>query len=222
MSMLCELPAFYGYDPLLRSKKPFQQTMITVLRDPAKALRAYGVRWCLMHRSLVQLSNSSLLILESTSAFPFLQDFRRLMKSRAVPSLQGIVDVLELDGVAPLCFRMESPGTPVPMQLDCHGLHADLGGTASTSPVVVNFLKYPDLHAYADRTPVPIGSDEWGRMLVRTPAGTHRLDVLYESPWDVAILLALVPFAIGLLMLRGLMVLDKCGSKSLSHDNSTR
>jgi hypothetical protein len=209
MSILCELPTFDGYDPLLRNKKPFQQAMSTVLRDPAKALRAYGVRWCLMHRALVQLSNSSLLTLERTSSFAFVNDYRRFMKSRALPSLAGIVDVLELDGAAPLCFRMDAPATPLPIQLDCHGIHADLGGTASTSLVVVNFLKYPDLHAYADRTPVPIGSDEWGRMLVRAPAGTHQLDVLYESPWGVAILLALVPLAIGLLMLRGLMVLDK-------------
>jgi hypothetical protein len=212
LPLLYGVSAFDGYDPLLRSKPPFQKAIMKLFDHPDEGLRAYGIRWCLIHWMLARgqrISESSSNVGECHVTFAFVMQRAHFGKTYDLPSMKDIVQIREVDNVSPLCFREDAPTAPVPVQLDCRGIHADLGGAASAGSVVVNFFKYPDLHAYADGTQIPVAADEWGRMVVDVPAGVQRLDVLYESPWRNALLSSLIPAAMGFLVLGGLMLADK-------------
>ena len=57
LSLALSLPATYGvasvdgYDPLTQSRPPIRNAMALIYEDPAGALKAYGVRWLVVHQT---------------------------------------------------------------------------------------------------------------------------------------------------------------------------
>lgn len=92
--------------------------------------------------------------------------------------------------------------------MDSEGVYVDLRGLNGAQPLVVNFLRWPDMNAYVDGQLTPIQEDEWDRMVVRVPKGAQKLAVLYQSPWGPGIAVG-----VGCLLaaLCGLAVLGKGG-----------
>ncbi len=207
-----ELPAFDGYDPVVNVKPPFMNAIGRLLDgNPAEAMRAYGVRWLLVHKMIARMpvvSGTSSSSLEVMAIFMSLLKTVPFVQIHEVTGMEEILSVAEVGNVDPLCFRTDARSVPLPIRLDGRGIHADLGSSPGPGRVVVNFLFYPDLHAYADGVRVAAEVDEWGRMLVAVPGGTQRLDVLYQPTWLVGFLLAIVPLLLGLTIAVGLKVCD--------------
>ena len=118
----------------------------------------------------------------------------------------GRMEVCELDGVAPLCFRVGSPERPLPVRLDGRGIHAELDPSPHDGTVVVNFLYYPDLYAYVDGQPAVDRVRLLGAGVIRAAAGSRRLDVLCQPPWSRGLLLGSTLLGLGFL---GMLLLER-------------
>jgi hypothetical protein len=186
-----QLPALSGYDTICLLKPPYRHVMERIHIDMFSALRAYGVRWCLIHRTCRQNTLSAGLSrdLERTVLF---EPPERALRGVRYHDLQGLDDVLqvaEIEGAAPLCFRLGRPQRALPIRLDGRGIHVELDPTTADDPVVVNFLHYPELHAFVDGQFTPITVDAWGRMQIPVAAGNRSLEVRYCPPWSQGLLL---------------------------------
>jgi hypothetical protein len=235
------LPALFGYNPLFEHKAAYRRVLERIGKDMGAGLRAYGVRWCLIHRTAFRELHPSpgtsrdqekIIMFDAAREAPGFA--RRFVvggperKKGTVPicrngpegaahkwglspfSPEGAVEVGELAGAAPLCFRLESPGRPLPVRLDAQGIHAELGGAPVQSVVVVNFLHYPDLYAYVDGQPAAITLDRWDRMVIYAPANSRELAVLCQPPWSKGLLLGSAGLLLGIL---GMLFLEKTGKK---------
>ncbi|MGA2067662.1 MAG: hypothetical protein ABSG86_22030 [Thermoguttaceae bacterium] len=209
---LYQLPALFGYNPLFEHKARYRRVLDSIHEDMGSSLRAYGVRWCLVHRTAVDEPHPSpggSHDLEKIIVFDALGGRLDFARRWAVGGPESAVEVCELDHPAPLGFRMESPGRPLPVRLDGRGIHLDLGGAALESNVVVNFLEYPELHAYVDGQPAEIRVDRWQRMVVHAPAGSRQLDVSCQPPWSAGLLAGCSLLALGIL---SMLILEKTGA----------
>ena len=187
------LPAFGGYSPLIECKSPFLFAKDRLHKDPAAAARAYGIRWFLKHRTCdtpVFSPNPAALAFETRVKFN--SDFKRIEFSR-VHELTGLPDlaIMELDDVDPLAFAAGNPRQAMPLRFDGAGIDVDVRGLSSASPVVVNFLWYPEMKAAVDGREVECSRDDWHRIAVNVPAGAEVLEIRYSPDWRKGIILGL-------------------------------
>jgi len=206
------LPALFGYNPLVEHNAAYRRVLQRIGKDMGAGLRAYGVRWCLIHRTAfreLHPSPGTSRDQEKIIMFDAAREPPGFARRYAVGGPESGVEVGELAGTAPLCFRVESPGRPLPVRLDARGIHAELGGAPVPSAVVVNFLYYPDLYAYVDGQPAAITLDRWDRMVVYAPANSRELAILYRPPWSKGLLLGSAGLLLGIL---GMLLLQKAGT----------
>lgn len=205
LSTVYELPAMTGYDPLLSRKAVFVQARSRLETKLEAALRAYGVRWVLLHRSVWMGRPYS----QRTSPrleidIPFDPKTVHFAKVHEPKSLAGAVLVGETHAPDPLCFIAGAPSKEFPVRFGAYGIDVELDRPAEPRTVVVNFLRYRAMRAYVDGTPTPIRLDDWRRMVIDVPSGARKLEIRYQPPWKrgvaagcllVALGLALVPLA---------------------------
>jgi hypothetical protein len=199
MPVLYELPALTGYDPLLERKPDFMQVAERLDRDIDGTLRAYGVRWVLIHRTIWQgnpVSPGTSRILECLVRFNASRvNFAAIHEPE---SLRGILKVGETRTPDPLCFVAGSPAQALPLRFDARGIEATLSRPAKEQAVVVNFLLHPVMKAYVDGKPTPLGKDDWLRIVVNVPQGAEKLEVFYQPPWMPGLLAGAVLATLGL------------------------
>jgi hypothetical protein len=194
LAMVYELPAFFGYAPVLDAMSPFRHAAAAMVADPTAAARAYGIRWFLRHRTAAEplfSPNADMREMESNVEFGRALKTIRFARSHAVPGHPELT-IEELDGVAPLAFDATDPGTPLPLRFPGRGIDVDLAGRRSAGPVVVNFLWYPNMKAMADGRSIECRPDSWGRIEADVPVGARRLDLRYEPDWRTGGLLGLI------------------------------
>jgi hypothetical protein len=208
LATLYQYPAFYGYDPLVEAKPAYNHAWEMFWQDVPAACRAYGLRWFLLHRSIIEghpLSPSRSQQLERTCRF--LEALKRvpIARQHSMKSLDEAVLVLEVAGVDPLCFCQDESSRPLPMRMSGRGIDVELGGLSQQRNVVINFLHYPDMRAYVDGAAAPLTTDNWLRMVVSAPAGARLLSVLYQPPWWNGLALG---FAVAILASVTVLALD--------------
>ena len=62
---------------------------------------------------------------------------------------------------------------------------------------MVNFLRYPDMMATADRKPAAVTEDEWQRIVVAVPAGARQIQIRYSPPRGTGIAIAVILSLVG-------------------------
>ncbi len=201
LPMAYELPALFGYQPLFLLKPPYRHVLSRIRAEPIAALRAYGVHWCLVHRTCRQntLSAGRSRELEETVLFEPPARTARGVQYHDLPELNDVLQVAEIKDAAPLCFRLGTHERPLPMRLDGRGIHVELDAAATDGAVVVNFLPYPELQAFVDGQRTLLMSDPWGRMLIRVAAGSRSLEVRCCPPWSQGLRLGAAMMLCGVL-----------------------
>jgi hypothetical protein len=193
-----EVPAFFGYDPLVQRFGRVIACMERLIQRPQETLAAYGVRWLLVHRTAwggwePQTPN------RFEREFPFVPLLEKLdgNPQRMLGELDEYVRVIEIPDAAPLAFDAARPTDALPLRMSVAGLGIDLEPAAAARNIVANFLRYPDIVATADGNPVAVTEDEWQRIIVAVPAGARQIQVRYSPPRATGIAIALVLSLVG-------------------------
>lgn len=196
---LYEVPAILGYDPLVGQSRRSRRVMQRLKDDCEATLRAYGVRWVLIHRTVWQgnpLSPGASRRWETEVRFdPNAVQFAAVHQPA---SLQGVVKVGEIRSPDPLCFVQGAPERPIPLHLDGRGITANLGRPASGQTLIVNFFADPVLYAYLDGKPAAVRSDPWERIVLDVPPGAEKLELLYQPSWRRGLLVGAGLLLLGL------------------------
>ncbi len=200
ISLMHNLPSVYrllsfdGYDPLLVLAPENKKAGRLLAEDPLRALRAYGIRWVVLHRLAVQPvhgPNAQVWFLEDMVNLNVLAYNSRLLPSQFLQSLTPRLQLpevclLEVTNVSPLAFLSQYPDAGLPIQFNGRGVQVDVSGLRQGGLVVVNFLNRPWMHASVDGRPVRIVEDEWCRIRASVPSKSQRLEVRYMPPWRLS------------------------------------
>lgn len=190
-SLALSLPAVYGicsfdgYDPLTESRPAVRIARNRLGNYPARALRAYGVRWIVVHRTAVAPTFSSNPFergLEGIPRWGFLLKLLPALKAKKVLQLPD-VEVWRLDGGDPSAFPMGSRREALEVKTTGTGLEVFLPKGLESENIVVNFLWYPGTRAWADGERVPCGRDFWDRIVVKVPRDAKRVEVYLGGKW---------------------------------------
>jgi hypothetical protein len=183
-----------GYDPLVAATPEFVRARERLVETPVEACKAFGVRRIVVHR-LAKAPEYG-----PTVIFAYVERLARDIQ-RALPKVERAgrlvlatpeVSVFELPDVAPLAFAAAVPATALPLRVTCAGAYVDISSLPEGGDVVVNFLKRPETVAAVDGQPLAAAADEWGRVVVRVPAGGQRLEVRLAPPWGKGFLAAIL------------------------------
>ncbi len=207
LALNLSLPAVYGvasldgYDPLTQSRPPVGMAWALLSRTPAAALKAYGVRWLVVHRTArhpIFSPNPALRGMESFSHSAFLLDHLQELGAKKIIE-RPEVEVWALPDADPMAFPLSTPGHALPLALTSSGVSVDTSTLPAGGIVVVNFLWYPNVRAVADGREVPSGRDRWGRVVVDAPPGVGRIEVRFGASWGRALVNAGLVMALALL-----------------------
>ena len=189
-----EVPAFFGYDPLVQRFGRYTACLERVLAQPRAAFAAYGVRWLLVHRTAwggwkPETPN------RFERAFPFVELLNTPLggnPQRPLGELTDYVKVIEIPDAAPLAFDTADPAEALPLRMSVAGLDIDLQSAAAPRTIVANFLWYPHIAATADGKPAVVTEDEWHRIVVAAPSDTKQIRVRYAPPRRAGTVMALL------------------------------
>jgi hypothetical protein len=194
-----EVPAFFGYDPLVQRFGRYNACLERVLAKPQAAFAAYGVRWLLVHRTAwggwePETPN------RFERVFPFVELLNTPLggnPQRPVGELADYVKVIEIADAAPLAFDTTRPTESLPLRMTVAGLDIELGPELEPRKIVVNFLRYPDIVATADGKPAAVTEDEWQRIVVDAPADAKQIRIRYSPPRATGIVIGVLLAAAG-------------------------
>jgi hypothetical protein len=193
-----EVPAFFGYDPLVQRFGRYHGCLKRVLAQPRAAFAAYGVRWLLVHRTAwggwqPETPN------RFERVFPFLDLLAKLGDLKEVPlaELNEFVKVIEIPDASPLAFDAARPTDSLPLRMSVAGLDIELAPEPEPRKIVANFLRYPDIVATADGKPAAVTEDEWQRILVEVPADAKAIRIRYSPPRVIGIVMGVLLAAAG-------------------------
>ena len=193
-----ELSNVHGYDRFVAITEEARQEGLRWHRDYVAAARAYGVRWFIVHRSSMAWFRWQEPRIWHPRVDPFFSRVIETVIPYASKRLRRPDLVLwELPDVDPLAFVVANR-KPLPIELRQNGVNVDVRGAQNA--IVVNFLNRPGFTAHIDGTPVPHQTDEWGRIVVRVPAGAQRLELRYSPPWRTAAIAAACVFLAGVVL----------------------
>ena len=170
-SLGLSLPSVYnicsvdGYDPITESRPPVRLARAYLARYPAQALRAYGVRWIIVHRTAVKpifSPNPFERGLESNVHSGFLLKVLPSLPAKEVLKLPD-EHVWRLSDSDPMAFPYGHPERAFPLKATGTGLTVSIDGKPVPGPLVVNFLWYPGARAWADGKPVRCGTGRLGQ-----------------------------------------------------------
>lgn len=163
--------------------------------EPTTAYRAYGIRWVFRHPYMTGPAD------------------RRFVEGLRDAGSVGGMMVWEVPDPAPLAFAERDPKAGFPVSFSARGAAVQLDDDFSTEQenIVVNVLGWPRFRAIADGEIVSWSADEWGRMVVRVPAGTRVLEVVYSPRWREGLGLGVLALAASVIMAWGLARLSVFG-----------
>ena len=194
-----ELPAFFGYDPLVQRFGRYTACLERVLVKPQAAFAAYGVRWLVIHRTAwggwkPETPN------RFEQVFPFVELLHTPLGGNPQQPMGELVDyvkVIEIPDAAPLAFDAARPTEALPLRMSVAGLDVDLGSEAEPRKIVANFLRYPDIVATADGKPAAVTEDGWQRIVVDVPADAKQIRIRYSPPRAPGIVMGVLLAAAG-------------------------
>ena len=156
--------------------------------DAANAARAYGIRWLVFHRSSSKAElDKGKYLSETFTKFQDVSDpLRNAMNPRPAFTNQDL-EIFELPGARPLAFLQGHGDRGLSIRLGGDGVDVDVPKGEACS-LIVNFLAWPHMNAYAGGKSVKLDADDYGRIKVEVPAGASAVSVRYEPPWASGLL----------------------------------
>jgi len=177
--------SFDGYDPITESRPPARRASALIEKSPKAALKAFGVRWLVIHRtarSPVFSSNPMLRGMEGIPRWGGL--LKQLSSLDARCAFQGPkVEVWDLNEPDPMAFALSGAKRALPIALFGEGVRIKLESLPQGGLVVANYFWYPSVQAFANGKEVRCGRDGWGRVVVDVPAGSRDLEVYLGARW---------------------------------------
>lgn len=159
--------------------------------------RALGVRWLVLHRSALAWQRWSDPFVWSGDADPFEAGLVNDVSPYGVVRLRREHFIVwELPDPDPLAF-VAADRRALPVSLSQSRVAVDVRSVRDAT-TIVNFLSRRGTAMYLDGKPVPHQEDEWGRIVVRVPAGARELQMRYAPPWGTAAVASLAALIAGI------------------------
>ena len=189
-----EVPALFGYDPLVQRFSRYNACLKRVLTQPEAALAAYGVRWLVVHRTVwggwdQQTPN------RFENIFPFVELLNTPLgrnPQQPLGTMTDYVKVIEVPDAAPLAFDVDRPADALPLRMSVAGLEISLEPESQPRKIVANFLRYPDMVATVDGQPAEVMEDQWQRIEVAAPPHARTIRIRYSPPKAPGMVMALI------------------------------
>jgi hypothetical protein len=196
------LPSWDGYNPLLDGTRAMRDVQDRMEIDPARTLRAYGIRWNFFHDP-----NRLPTLTTAYSVMWKLEAADKMRYLRKLPPEQ-LAEIYHKDGVIvrerakvdALAFAVDDPERCLPLTFRGGGLDVALPSPEKETKVVLNFLYLPDMKAFVDGQETVCQPDEWNRISVDVSSGSQLLEVRYRPPWGKGLLLGLMVVIFGLIV----------------------
>ena len=223
-SLALSLPAVYGicsfdgYDPLTESRPAVMIARSRLINHPARALKAYGVRWIIVHRTAVAPTFSPNPFERGLEGIPRWGFLLRALPTLAAKKVLELPDeqVWEMREYDPEAFPVGHTDMPLPVKTTGRGLEVSLPESHPMEFVIVNFLWYPGTRAWADGTKVPCGRDSWDRIVVEAPRDAKRIEVDLCGKWGPGLREGTMVFVLALLVTVWLCLKKGSGSGAVT------
>jgi hypothetical protein len=191
LALNLSLPLVYGvasvagYDPLTEARPPIRFARALMAKYPASALKAYGVRWVIVHRTARSQAFSENRFLRGMEGVPLsgflLNQLQALGAERVMKRPE--VEIWALKNSDPMAFPAEDSRHPLPITLQGTGVDVDVGSLPMGGTIVVNYLWYPNARAFLGGCEVRCASDRWGRVTVEVPPGSQKVELVLGARW---------------------------------------
>ncbi len=110
----------------------------------------------------------------------------------------GRVLLGKIDDPEPMVFATENLRVQFPFDASFSGIEVTNPDASTSKKIVVNFLARPRFKAWVDGVNTTIEADDWGRMVIPTPAAWKNISILYSPAWKTSFLWGLLLAAAGL------------------------
>ena len=185
LPMVYDIASVAGYDPLTETRPPIRFARALLAKYPAAALKAYGVRWVIVHRTARAPGFSGNRFLRGMEGVPLsgflLSQLEALGAERVLNRPE--VELWALKNSDSMAFPAEDPRHALPITLRGTGVDVNVGSLPKGGMIVVNYLWYPNARALTGGRDVRCGSDRWGRVTVEVPPGSHKVEVVLGARW---------------------------------------
>jgi hypothetical protein len=167
---------------------------LLLIDNPVKAAPAYGIKW-LVWANNNQIEGpkdvNNVVQPDATSAWILCRDEKPLYSTTDVTTYR-------MKTVDPIVFAGEDAKTPLPYKLNEAGLDVVTQSVEPGTSIVVNFLCWPWITAWANGEKLTVTPDKWQRIMVRLPSAAPQLLIRYSPPWKTSCSIALGLLALGL------------------------
>ncbi|MBA4015773.1 MAG: hypothetical protein C0483_01155 [Pirellula sp.] len=198
LSAVYGIGAMHGYDPVTTARRRYAELHHLISQNVPAALRAYGVRWCLLHRTVTGSYDNGTNPYENQVLFDVRAYPRETIKTiHSVPSAEEFVAVVEFQETLPLCFFSHAPDVGYPLDQHCEGFDVELPENHPGGRLVFGFLKHDEHRAYADTREVAVSDDDWMRVVAEVPPGAKRVEVRYQPDWKTGLIRGALTLGVG-------------------------
>ncbi len=156
--MVYDIASVAGYDPLTEARPPIRFARALLAKYPAAALKAYGVRWVIVHRTArapVFSGNRFLRGMEGVPLSGFLLNQLEALGAERVLN-RPEVEIWALKNSDPMAFPAEDPRHALPITLRGTGVDVNVGSLPEGGMIVVNYLWYPNVKGLRRRPRRPL------------------------------------------------------------------
>ncbi len=201
MGTVYGVPAMHGYDPLVRYARPYRNAWKFLEEQPITALQEYGVKYVLQpadyHHPVVSYGGSH--FAESHTLIPTRVRALVLEDTNSIFT-DDEINIREVPGARPLAFAANDPGVSLPIELRADGFDLDASSLAAATPVVANFLWYPEIRAEAEGRRVAIRPDGYGRITLDLPAPVQHVRIRFVPAWGKGLVAGLSMAIAGMIL----------------------
>jgi hypothetical protein len=179
------VPAFNGYDPLVRYAPEYRKAMERFEKEPVQTLQEYGVEYILapadFRRPILSAYGGSHHA-ESTSLIPASVRAKVLAQTELV-FVDDEISIRRIANARPLAYLETNPELALPVRLRADGFDLDTSSAPQAARVVANFLWYPESRAEADGRPLVVTQDSYQRIVFDLPASTKQVRIRFAPAW---------------------------------------
>jgi len=188
-----------GHDPLVSFRPEYQEVERRMEADMIATLRRHGVKYLLVHATSDRpvLSANPAVHAQETRNLYLLEPLRRYDAERRPVAESGDLRLVALEDPDPMAFPAGDRDRPLPICRIPSGVQVEVGALPEGGPVVVNYLYYDGIRAWADGRTAACEADEFGRIVAHVPPGTRTLRVSYHGRWLLGLAVGACLAAVG-------------------------
>ncbi|MBX9670592.1 MAG: hypothetical protein K2X93_23520 [Candidatus Obscuribacterales bacterium] len=176
-----------GMDLLVATNPQTIKVFERTLNDPESVAKRFGVRWIVVHKSVVEPTFGEV---PWTWRYEGLDYFQRKVGSALLPRCDKVADletvtIYRYPQAQPLAFVEGKEQHSVPARVNASGFDLDVAAVHQNEQIVLGFLARPWLKAFADGIAVEIRKDEFERIRIRLPRKAKNLSIVYQPPVEL-------------------------------------